>query len=105
LEEVIGRPVDPLRFRPNIVIDGAPAWAELGWEGATLRFPQLTCKVESRTTRCAATNVEPASGRRDMQIPRTLDAHNGHADFGIYLIAKAAGALTVGDGVHAPDQT
>jgi uncharacterized protein YcbX len=29
LEERLGRPVNPLRFRPNVVIDGPPAFAEL----------------------------------------------------------------------------
>jgi len=102
LEDAIGRRVDPLRFRPNIVIDGVAAWEELEWEGAALRFPNLSCKVESRTTRCAATNVEPASGRRDMDIPGALTARYGHMDFGVYLIAKAAGRIAVGDSVEAP---
>ncbi len=97
LEERIGSPVDPLRFRPNIVIDGAPAWSELEWERKELRFPDLICKGESRTTRCAATNVDPQSGRRDMAIPSALDSLYGHSDFGIYLVAKTAGALSTGD--------
>src|SRR6185503_5093471 len=31
LEEKLGRPVDPLRFRPNVIIEGAPAFGELDW--------------------------------------------------------------------------
>ena len=100
LEEKIGRRVDPLRFRPNILIDGAPAWDELGWERKEIRFPHLTCKGESRTTRCAATNVDPQTGRRDMAILRALDALYGHSDFGIYLLAKHAGSIGVGDRVE-----
>jgi hypothetical protein len=98
LSERLGRPIDPLRFRPNIVIDGAPAWSELAWEkGAEVRLPGITLAMESRTTRCAATNVDPQTGRRDMQIPEALTAHFGHADFGVYLVARTAGTIGVGD--------
>jgi len=101
LEERIGRPVDPLRFRPNILIDGAPAWDELLWERREIRFPNLTCKGESRTSRCAATNVDPQTGRRDMAIPAALDSLYGHSDFGIYLVVKRAGTIAVGDAIEA----
>jgi len=58
--------------------------------------------VESRTSRCAATNVEPGSGRRNMDIPRTLDEHYGHCDFGVYLVATVDGTLAIGDRVLRP---
>ena len=31
LERVVGRPVDPLRFRANLYLDGLEPWAEFGW--------------------------------------------------------------------------
>ena len=101
LEEQLDRPVDPLRFRPNIVIDNVPAWSEFGWR-ARIGFPKLQCKVESRTTRCAATNVDPQTGRRDMEIPQALDALYGHTDFGVYLVATGPGALAIGDALALP---
>jgi uncharacterized protein YcbX len=97
LEAKLDRPVDPLRFRPNIVIDGPPAFAELGWEGRGIQLPGLRLVGKSRTGRCAATNVDPKTGRRDMEIPRTLESLYGHADFGIYLAAASKGTLAVGD--------
>lgn len=98
LGERLGRPLDPLRFRPNIVIDGAPAWSELAWdEAAEIRLPGIALTMESRTTRCAATNVDPKSGRRDMQVPKALTASFGHADFGVYVVAKVGGTISVGD--------
>ncbi|MDP7344956.1 MAG: MOSC domain-containing protein, partial [Alphaproteobacteria bacterium] len=33
LSKVVGRTVDPLRFRANIYFQGAPAWAEFEWLG------------------------------------------------------------------------
>lgn len=97
LADDIGRSVDPLRFRPNLVVDGLPPWSELGWQGADLHFPRMTFTVESRTGRCPATNVDPASGDRDMEIPRALQARFGHADFGVYVVASMAGAVAIGD--------
>jgi len=97
LEKHMGRPVDPLRFRPNIVIDGAEPFAEFEWIDKRLRLPDIVLAGESRTERCAATNVDPATAARDMQIPRTLMGLYGHADFGIYLLAETGGTLSVGD--------
>jgi uncharacterized protein YcbX len=101
LEERLGREVDPLRFRPNIVIDGAPAFAELDWDEREIRLPHLRLEFESRTGRCAATNVDPSTGRRDMELPRALEALYGNADFGIYLRAKREGRIAVGDRLEA----
>lgn len=97
LENAVGRSVDPLRFRPNIVIDGAPAWSELSWTESEVHLPGIRLEGLSRTGRCAATNVDPQTGRRDMEIPRALDSLYGHADFGIYLVAKTRGTISVGD--------
>lgn len=101
-EAAMGRPVDPLRFRPNVVIDGAEAWSEFGWVGRRFRLGGISAKGESRTTRCAATNVDPETARRDMEIPRALEGLYGHTDFGIYAAAEGAGTLAIGDLVKAP---
>lgn len=97
LEKKLGREVDPLRFRPNIIVEGPGAWSELEWEGAELRLPKLTLAWKTSTSRCAATNVDPKNGRRDMEIPKTLQALYGHMDFGIYLSAATGGSIAVGD--------
>jgi uncharacterized protein YcbX len=49
--------------------------------------------------RCAATNVEPGTGIRDLDIPPTLLRHLGHADCGVYAEVTAGGAVAVGDAV------
>jgi uncharacterized protein YcbX len=97
LEEKLGRAVDPLRFRPNVIVEGLSAFAELNWMEKEIRLPGLTLVGQKRTGRCAATNVDPKTGQRDMQIPRSLMAEYGHEDFGIYLAAKTGGAIAVGD--------
>ena len=97
LEEKVGRSVDPMRFRPNVVIEGVAAFAELDWIGKEIALPTLTLVGRKRTGRCAATNVDPSTGRRDMQIPRWLEAEYGDEDFGIYLTVERSGRIGVGD--------
>jgi uncharacterized protein YcbX len=97
LERVIGRPVDPLRFRANLYIDGVPPYAELGWSNKTLRISGAEMSVFARTQRCDATNVDPQSGARDMAVPATLSRTYAHTDFGIYAKLTVAGEITIRD--------
>lgn len=97
LERVVGRKVDPLRFRGNLLIEDAPAWAEFEWLGKTIEIGGAAFEATDRIQRCAATNVEPGTGQRDMQIPKALQSGYGHVDFGIYLRAIRGGEISEGD--------
>jgi hypothetical protein len=97
LERAAGRPVDPLRFRPNIVIDGIEPWAEFGWMGRSFQLGSARLEGLDRTQRCAATNVDPQTAQRDMAIPAVLERTWGHSDFGIYATVVAGGDIAHGD--------
>lgn len=100
VEEKTGARLNPLRFRANLYVDGWPAWREfdlLGEEIAIGRAARL--RVSKRIVRCAATNVDPESGRRDLRIPETLMQSFGHADCGVYAEVTAAGRIAAGDRV------
>lgn len=56
-------------------------------------------KVVKRIVRCAATEVDPDTGIRDLEIPRTLQQSFGHADCGVYAEVVTAGEVAVGDPV------
>jgi uncharacterized protein YcbX len=101
LERVAGRAVNPLRFRPNVVIDGAPPWAEFDWSGKPLQIGPVKLEFIKRTERCAATNVDPDTGKRDMAIPAVLQRAWGHTDFGFYARVVADGTIAIGDPVTA----
>ena len=102
LEEQWGFEIDPLRFRANIYIDGARPWEEFDWIGRDIRLGDALCRVSRRNGRCGATNVNPASGRRDLDIPGSLRAAFGHKDLGVYLMTRESGQLAVGDTVAVP---
>lgn len=103
VEAAVGQPVDPLRFRGNIHVSGWPAWHEFDLLGGELSIGKARLKVVKRIVRCAATNVDPATGIRDLTIPTTLQRNFNHADCGIYAEVVAAGDIAVGDAVGAND--
>jgi len=101
LERAAATPLNPLRFRPNIVIEGSNAWEELKWVGKTISAGDAELHVFSRTQRCAATDVDPDTGKRDTAIPAVLQRTWGHTDFGVYAEVTRGGTTAVGDMVVA----
>jgi GntR family transcriptional regulator/MocR family aminotransferase len=99
LEEQWGIKINPLRFRANFYIDGARPWEEFDWVGSDKRIGDMLFRVDRRNGRCGATNVDPETGRRDLDIPGSLRAAFGHKELGVYLVAREGGSVTVGNSV------
>jgi uncharacterized protein len=97
---VIGRPVHPLRFRANVYVTGWPAWHEFDLVGHEIALgASARLKITKPIVRCAATNVDPDTGMRDLSIPDTLLRSFGHADCGVYGEVVEAGDIVRADGV------
>jgi uncharacterized protein YcbX len=103
IETVIGAPVDPVRFRANVYVDGWPAWHEFDLLGREITAGPARLKVLKRIVRCAATEVDPTTGIRDLQIPTTLQRAFHHGDCGIYAEVIEGGEIALGDTVQAID--
>lgn len=103
LEAEWGRVLHPLRFRANFYIEGARPWEEFDWIGSDIRLGEVLFRVDRRNGRCGATNVNPVSGERDMDIPGELRKRFGHKDLGIYLVACSSGRVVVGDRLSVPE--
>jgi len=97
LERVVRQPIDPLRFRANIYIQGIAPWAEFDWVGQEINLGPARLKVADRIQRCAATNVDPETAARDLNLPRSLKRGFGHVDMGIYAQVIAGGEIARGD--------
>jgi uncharacterized protein len=97
LERVVGKPIDPLRFRGNMYVEGLPAWTEFGWVGRTVTVGGAQFDIAARITRCVATNVDPATGARDLNLPAALQRAYGHVDMGVYARVAGGGRIAVGD--------
>jgi uncharacterized protein YcbX len=97
LEAAIGAPVHPLRFRGNLYVAGWPAWHEFDLLGREVTIGSARLKAVKRIQRCAATDVDPDTGLRDLAIPKTLLQNFGHSDCGIYARVVSGGEIAIGD--------
>ncbi len=80
-------------FLPSV--EGMRAWEELGWVGREIAIGPARLQVINRIGRCAATNVDPATAERDMNLPNTLQRAFGHADMGVYAKVIGSGLVWV----------
>jgi uncharacterized protein len=98
----LGQEVHPLRFRANLYLAGLPAWSEFDLVGKTLAIGQARLKIVKRTERCAATEVNPETALRDIDVPEILLRRRGNVDFGIYAEVTATGKIAEGDPIEIP---
>jgi uncharacterized protein len=98
---MVEHPVNPLRFRANLYVEGWPAWHEFDLVGRTIAIGETKLRVVKRITRCAAVNVDPETGARDLAIPNTLMRRLGHNECGIYAEVIDGGTIGAGDTIAA----
>jgi len=95
-------PLPMTRFRPNVVIRGACAWAEDGWR--RLRIGAADFRVVKGCDRCVMTTVDPDTGATGKEPIATLARHrrwDGKTWFGVNLVPDTPGVrLAVGDPVE-----
>src|SRR5262245_10648543 len=85
IENAAGAPVHPLRFRANVYVEGWPAWHEFDLLDKEIAIgPNARLKIVKRIVRCAATEVDPETGIRDLPIVDALFKSFDHNDCGIY---------------------
>lgn len=99
LEDMVGQPVDPLRFRGNLHVTGLTPWGEFELLEKTLKIGGTKLQVNKRIVRCAAINVDPVTAARDMNLPHLMMQRLGHMDCGIYAEVIQGGVVTEGDAI------
>jgi uncharacterized protein YcbX len=103
LNTALPKPIDMTRFRPNIVMTGATAWAEDQWR--RIRIGGVVFRVAKPCARCAVTTVDQMTGERPNKSEplRTLGRIRRTADgvmFGQNLIPDSPGRIAVGDAIE-----
>lgn len=93
------------RFRPNLVVDGCPAFAEDGWK--TLRIGAVAFRAAGPCARCVVTATNQLTAERHKEPLRTLATYRrdpqepASVNFGQNLIHETkAGRLHLGDAVE-----
>jgi uncharacterized protein YcbX len=95
-------PVPMTRFRPNIVVRGAPAWTEDRWR--RVRIGGARFRVVKGCDRCVLTTVDPdtaAVGREPLATLVRTRRWDGLSWFGVQLVPDDPGAeLHIGDALE-----
>lgn len=98
------RPVPMNRFRPNLVLKGAGAYAEDGWKA--LSVGNVRFRMVKPCGRCQVTTTDQTTG--EVTGPEPLSVLTGYRNdptfgslFGMNAVAESAGVVRVGDAVTA----
>jgi uncharacterized protein len=94
LSEIAVHQIDVRRFRPNIVIDGIPAWSEFDWVGKQIQIRSTIIQITARINRCLNIEVNPETGERDIALLSLLKKHYQHTQTGILGIILTSGDIT-----------
>jgi hypothetical protein len=97
IASLIAVDIHPLRFRGNLHVEGLAAWEEFSWVGKRVLAGEVTFEVTKRIDRCAAIDVDPLTGERNLNIPRSMMKAYGHIDCGVYLKVVEGGELSVNE--------
>ncbi|HTX59115.1 MAG TPA: MOSC domain-containing protein [Verrucomicrobiae bacterium] len=102
LQEHVGYPVEPLRFRPNFFVRAAAGFtldeeAMTGWE---LALGAVRLRVRGPIERCVTTTYDPEGGPSDPRVLRFV-AQERKTWMGIYCDVLEPGLASIGDVVTA----
>ncbi len=95
------------RFRPNVVVVGAPAWDEDEW--SHLEIGGVLFRAPKPCARCVITTLDPETGEAQKEPLKTLASFrrvDGEVMFGVNLVpvfeeGETERAIAVGDAVVA----
>lgn len=87
------------RFRPNLVLGGAPAWAEDDWSGRRLRIGDNGYRVAKPCERCRVTTIDQETGETGRQPLHVLGRHR-RFDKGLLFAVNLIPDLTAGQIGH-----
>jgi len=95
------QPVPMTRFRPSVVVAGAPPWAEDRWR--RVRLGAVPFRVVKPCGRCVVTTTDQVTGERGSQPLKMLGRRRRFGQqlvFGQNLIPDSLGVIRVGDPVE-----
>jgi uncharacterized protein YcbX len=96
-----GERVPMVRFRPNVVVRGAPAWDEDGW--GEIAIGAVPMRAPKACDRCVMTTIDPATAKLGPEPLRTLASFRRRDNgvwFAVNLVPDADGEVAIGDEVR-----
>lgn len=101
LAAIANKSIDIRRFRPNVLIEGLPPWAEFDWVGQEIQLGTARLEITAPINRCLNIDVNPDTGERDISLLSLLKKHFNHTQTGILAKVIADGTVAVGDLLEA----
>ena len=100
LSKKAGASLEVGRFRGNLWVEGWAPWEEFDLIDQIVTVGSIKLRITERIERCRATEANPTTGLRDVDVPKILEAGWDHRDFGVYATVIEDGTLAVGDPVR-----
>lgn len=96
----VGTALDPLRFRPNLLVDAPEQepFVEDSWVGCGLRIGTTRVRVDKRDGRCVVITRDPVTGERNPDVLRAV-AREREGCLGVYGSVVQPGQIAVEDPV------
>jgi len=99
----VGRPLEMLRFRPNLVVTGCDPYAEDQWR--RIRIGDLEFELVKGCSRCILTTLDPFTGERSadrepLTTLKTYRERDGEVYFGQNVLPRGCGELRLGQVVE-----
>jgi len=103
LADLVGTELDPLRFRPNLLVETFDAgFPEDAWVGRTLSLGTMAMRGDDRDSRCVMINVDPVTTAKNRDVLQAV-ARERQNCFGLYGSTFVQGRVSVGDPVYLED--
>ena len=102
----VGRSLEMLRFRPNLVVTGCEPYAEDQWR--RIRIGDLEFELVKGCSRCILTTLDPQTGERSsdrepLTTLKTYREREGEVYFGQNVLPRGCGELRLGQAVEILD--
>jgi uncharacterized protein YcbX len=101
----VGATLDPIRFRPNILLEtaGDRPYEEEDWLGGLLVFGErgdsARIRLDRKDPRCMMVNLDPVRADQNPAVLKEL-VRNRDQCAGLYASTDTVGTIAVGDHVH-----
>ena len=99
ISKTFGCHINPIRFRPNIVVQGIAPWEEFNWVGKQVKVGCSTLQVIKQTVRCKGVSMDPLDPDNILDIPGLLTKfYPQHGPYlGVYAQVIESGTMQIGD--------
>jgi hypothetical protein len=108
MERLWGKPLDPRRFRPNLVValENDTPFVEADWIGKHIRIGEgadaVTLQIDEPCERCSLITLDPDTYERDPSLLKKLHQER-KAFFGVYASVQHTGIIQQQDPVYVQE--